>query len=148
MPRKRRTSKERHTYPDLIKMLINGEEIDPSEEAKQAFLVLEFFDDPPGVPADARARARKMTDEWHRKDRWARQLRDGLPLTIQSLMDGEPIPRTEENRRILVGVRFDEYPGLTQKQRARADALVKNWSQWIKLGGALVPPPPGAVVLK
>ena len=148
MPMKRRTPKQRRGYSDVIEALIDGERIDETEENRDALIALQFFREPAGVPAEAKARAAELTREWCRKDRWDRQLAKGLPLVIQSLLDDEPIPRTEDNRRELVLVRFDWYPGLTSKQRARADALVKNWSQWTKLGGALVPPPPGAKVLK
>jgi hypothetical protein len=150
VPVKRRIPKNRRGFPPLIQALIAGADILHTEENRSALDGILFFDDP-DVPAAAHERARTLLATWRREARWQHQLAVGLPPAILGLLLNRPIERNEENRLALVNATYpDYYPGLTDKQIARADSLVTNWCQkgWVDYGGVLLPPPPGAVVLE
>jgi hypothetical protein len=148
MPMKRRVTKTRLTFPPLIERLIAGDEIERTQANFDEFAALKYLHIPRGVPIDAIERAVAYLDQWRAEFRWELCLQQGIADTIQRLIDGRPIQRSEQNRRLLVQAMFDWYgSGLTAEHLERANALVKNWSQWRKADGALVDPPPGAEVL-
>jgi hypothetical protein len=133
---------------DLLALLLAGKGIERTEETREALVALVYFDDPPNVPAAAKERAGELLLAWRREARWEQRVADGLPLPILCLLEDKPIERTEANWEILVmAARFDKYPGLTEKQLARAVALVENWCQWVDPAG-LLPVPRGATVLR
>lgn len=136
------------TPPDGIAQLIAGDEVEETPENERALIAAIYFGEPE-LPPDALHRAQETLTAWRRAETWRQQLIEGLPDAILRLLDGGPIGRNETNRRHLADAAlFDGYPGLPPAALARAAALIENWVQWRKVGGELLPPPPGAIVLR
>jgi hypothetical protein len=64
MPVKRRAPKSRTGYPPLIEQLLNGEEIEHTEEVHQELIAVAYFGWAEGIPAAALKRAAEVIAKW------------------------------------------------------------------------------------